>query len=375
MAYFVYSHEYSKYNFGENHPLSPKRYYLTYALLKSYQVPEPIEVLEPADYSEDLLELAHSREYIDFVKEKSLQGYGYLDYGDTPAFKGCFDAAFLHVKGTLTAVERTLRSKKPSFNIAGGYHHAKENSAGGFCIFNDIAIAVKYLREKGIKKIAVVDTDAHHGDGTQEILYKDSVLKIDIHESGEYLYPGTGFENELGEGEGYGYMINIPLLPYTGDGEYLKVINELVLPLLEWYKPRVIIHQLGVDTYRADPLTHMALSINVYEKIVEKIMLTAERLRSSYVVIGGGGYSLYAVPRVYIMILGKLAKICLSEELPLEWIKLYERNVGKPSPKLLHEDSILGREPIKDFAETYVTRLIGRIKNLLEEIHGNIFRS
>jgi len=375
MAYFIYTHEYMKYNFGENHPLSPKRYYLTYTLLKSYDIEDSIRVLEPADYSENILELAHSKKYIEFVKENSRQRYGYLDYGDTPAFKGCFEAAFLHVKGTLTAVEKALETGDPSFNIAGGYHHAKENSAGGFCIFNDVAIAVKYLEEKGFNKVAVVDTDAHHGDGTQEILYRDPVLKIDIHESGEYLYPGTGFEHELGEGDGYGFMINIPLLPYTGDKEYLKIIDELVLPLLNWYKPRVIIHQLGVDTYRADPLTHLALSINVYEKIVEKIMLTAEKIGSFYIIVGGGGYNLYAVPRVYVLVLAKIAKKYLSEEIPLEWIELYEKNVGKPVPRFLHEDNISGRQPSEDFTRTYVLSLINRIKDKLEEIHGTIFHS
>ncbi|RLE79116.1 MAG: acetoin utilization protein AcuC [Thermoprotei archaeon] len=373
MVYFVYSQEYSRYDFGKSHPLRPERYYLTYLLAKEYGLFSKLDLVEPEIFSEEVLQLVHSREYIDYVKEMSRREEGYLDYGDTPAFKGCFEASFLHVRGTLTAVKKAIETGEPAVNIAGGYHHAKRSSAGGFCIFNDIALAVKYLEERGYRKIAVVDTDAHHGDGTQEILYSDDVLKIDIHESGEYLYPGTGFENELGVGDGYGYMVNIPLLPYSGDTVFLKAVYELVIPLIKWYRPQIIIHQLGVDTYRGDPLTHMALSIRAYEKLVSVLISVLSEISSKYVVVGGGGYLLYAVPRVYVMISAALAETKLSKEIPLKWIKLYEKKIGERAPRFLYEEATWGREPAKGFPEKHVLALIERLKKRLSDIHGNIF--
>jgi len=178
--YLIYESKLLNYRFREPHPMKPERYLLTYELIKSYGLIDArISVVKPKLFEEKILLLAHDEEYVDFVKSMSKLGEGYLDYGDTPAFKRCFEAALLHVSSTLTAVDIAFNRGIVSVNLAGGYHHAKRLSAGGFCIFNDIAIAVNYLADKyGVRRIAVVDFDVHHGDGTQELLYDKDVLKL-----------------------------------------------------------------------------------------------------------------------------------------------------------------------------------------------------
>ncbi|MEM2914724.1 MAG: acetoin utilization protein AcuC, partial [Candidatus Bathyarchaeia archaeon] len=211
---FIFHNDYLKYDFGVGHPLKIVREKYTLDLLQELEIfngKAKLYVAEPA--TEDELMLIHTKEYINFVKKKSEEGTGYLDYGDTPATKGCFEVASIRVGGSLYGAELIMDGKVDhAFNPGGGFHHARESNAAGFCIFNDVALTVRLLQKKyGVKRIAVVDIDGHHADGTQSILYREPILKISLHRYDGFFYPGTGSLEEYGEGEGKGYNVNIPL--------------------------------------------------------------------------------------------------------------------------------------------------------------------
>jgi len=370
--YLVYTPSMLSYRFGNKHPMKPERYLLTYELIKAYELADKeVIIVEPRIFEEEVLLLAHDEDYIDFIKDMSKLGEGYLDYGDTPAFKGCFEAAFLHVSATLTAVEKSLGGNEVSVNLAGGYHHARRSSAGGFCIFNDVVIATNHLIEKHkIKRIAVVDFDVHHGDGTQELLYDKDVLKIDLHEDGRYLYPGTGFVDEIGDKDGYGYMVNIPMPPYASDDEYILAFKEIVVPLLEWYKPEFLICQCGVDAHYNDPLAHMELTSRGYESMSKSLSYVCKTFcKGKCILLGGGGYNLSSVPRMWLIIMSSFLDLKLNDEIPKSWTILFERITGIEAPESLYDKFKVKRSSrlrlVKD--------IISRIKSILEEIHGPIF--
>jgi len=339
----VYDDVYLKYDFGRGHPLNPRRLKLFFDLLKCYGLLGRVEHVEPRMASEEELLLVHSREYIEKVKRLSEKGHGMLDFGDTPAFKGMFEASCYLVGGTLVAVDMVMSGRcLHAFNPGGGLHHADRDSGAGFCVFNDVAIAVRYLLDKwNVRKVMVLDIDVHHGDGTQRILYSEPrALKVDFHESGLYLYPGTGFVDEMGEGEGYGLMVNVPLPPRTHDDAYLYAFKEIVPVLAEEFKPDVIIHQCGVDAHFEDPLAHLALTTRAYAEIAEIMHEIAHKVAGGrYVMVGGGGYNVATVARAWTIMVSKVLGIELQNELPQEWIAEFKNLMGYDPPKTLYDAS------------------------------------
>src|SRR5512143_3133233 len=257
-ASFIYSEKFQHYDYGGGHPLKMIRLKLTYELLKAYGVfgTESVELVETHSCTRKEAEKVHSHEYLDilsFLDEDmaphELYRYG-LGSGDCPAFPGVYAGSMLATGGSLQAARLVSKGhSKAAFNIAGGLHHAMPHRASGFCYINDPAVAIKYLVDKGLK-VAYVDIDAHHGDGVQHVFYDtDQVLTISIHESGHYLFPGTGFPEDMGKGAGRGYSVNLPLLPGTGDEVFTWGFFELVPPLIAAYKPDIIVTQLGCDTF------------------------------------------------------------------------------------------------------------------------------
>ncbi len=368
----VFSREFAAYSFGPFHPLRPERQILTYELIKELGLldNQNVSVLTPRMATMDELKLFHTKEYIDRVKEKSELGYGYLDYGDTPATKGIFEASALRVGATITASKCVAEGKfTHAFNFSGGLHHARSSAAAGFCVFNDIVIAVKYLKKNfNVKKIAIVDIDAHHADGTQEAFYDDpTVLTISLHEDGRYLYPGTGFIDEYGSGPGIGYSVNVPLPPETFDDAYLYAFNAVVPPLIEFFQPDIIIQQFGVDTHYTDPLTHFALTTKTYEKIAEKMHELAHKYSCNrLVVVGGGGYNPEATARSWTIAFTTFLGTKLPEETPEEWRKLCEEYGVKPS-KYLHDE----RAP--KLTEIRKEVVFNRVEKVVEEIRRTIW--
>ena len=332
----IFSEKYQKYNFGPMHPLRPLRLTLTYSLMEKLGLLDNprLEIIEPHICTKKELEIVHSPNYVEAVKklsnnpvDKSVKPIAYgLGPGDNPIFKGMYEASSLVCGGTLIAADKVWTDDDFNvvFNPAGGLHHAMENKASGFCIFNDIAVAITHLKKlQNDIKIAYVDIDAHHGDGVQWLFYDDpNVITISFHERGEFLFPGMGDLNERGEGEGRGYAINFPLLPGTNNKMFLRLFSYCVPKILNAYKPDVLISQLGVDTHYNDPLTQMGLSIQVYKDLAKEIELYAEKYcNKKWLALGGGGYLMTVVPRAWSLFLAKMLDVELDNELPRSWIE------------------------------------------------------
>ena len=347
----VYTKEYQKYNFGKDHPLRPLRLKLTYSLMDKLKLleNERLDILEPQMATREELERVHSPKYIDIVKklsenpnDKSISPYIYgLGPGDNPIFGGMYEASALISGASIIAVDKVWNEEeiKIAFNPAGGLHHAMRDKASGFCIFNDIAVSIQHLKtlKKDIR-IAYVDIDCHHGDGVQWLFYDDpNVLTISYHQDGRFLFPGTGFINETGEGEGNGYSINFPLIPGTNNKSFIKLFRKTVPKLLEAYEPDILITQLGVDTYFDDPLTQMGFSLSIYKDIAQTMKTCAkEYCQDKWVAFGGGGYLISVVPRAWSIFLARMLDIELPNELPDSWIKEVKKEVpNEDTPYLL----------------------------------------
>ncbi|MEM2058892.1 MAG: acetoin utilization protein AcuC [Thermoproteota archaeon] len=339
----VYSDVYLKYDFGPGHPFNPYRYKLFFDLLKHYGLLDKLRHVEPRMASEEELKLLHTEDYINKVRDLSLKGCGMLDSGDTPAFKGMFEASSYIVGGTLTAIDMVMSGRSEhSFNPGGGHHHASAGKGAGFCVFNDVAIAARYILEKWrAKKVMIIDIDVHHGDGTQWSLYSEPrTLKVDFHESGMYLYPGTGFVDEVGEGEGCGFMVNVPLPPRTYDDAYLYAFREIVPVLAEEFKPDVILQQCGVDAHFKDPLAHLTLTSKTYDEIASLMHDIAHKTANGkYIMVGGGGYNVETVAKMWTIMTAKVLGIELAKTLPREWIEEFRALMGYEPSNSLFDDS------------------------------------
>jgi acetoin utilization protein AcuC len=244
--------------------------------------------------SEDDIQLFHSKSYIDFVKKSSIGGSGFLDKGDTPIFKGMFEASRYTVGSTLKALKMIMENKTShAFNPIGGFHHAQKNAAAGFCIFNDVVIAIIYAKIKyNLNRILYLDIDAHHGDGVFYHFYDDpSVFIADIHEDGKSLYPGTGFKDEKGGKNAEGTKLSIPLPPLSGDDQFRKEFLE-VESFVNKIKPELILFQSGGDCLRDDPLTHLQFTPKSHQFAAETLHKIAHTFCNGKILaMGGGGYN------------------------------------------------------------------------------------
>ncbi|MBU7038324.1 MAG: acetoin utilization protein AcuC [Theionarchaea archaeon] len=301
---FLYTDEFLSYDFTGMHPLKPIRLKLTYDTMKVRKTVDEFDIVEPRPATEEELLQVHTPDYVNAVKQadKGIPQFKYgLGTSDNPLFPGMYHSSLIYTGASICAAEH-LKRKDMAVNISGGLHHAHPAQAAGFCIFNDPGLAIATLL-KTHEKIAYVDIDAHHGDGVQEIFYRSNrVLTISLHESGQFLFPGTGFPDEIGEGEGKGYSVNIPFNPYTAADVYIESFLEVVPPLITAFQPDVLVCQLGVDTNTDDPLADFRLSIQGYLKVVELI----KNLHPRRVVLGGGGYNLNVVPKAWSMAMAVL---------------------------------------------------------------------
>jgi len=323
---FIYTGAYLDYDYGPNHPLKITRLKLTYELIHDYgllALPS-VQTMITRRAEEDDLATFHSREYLSILKQANdghLQGSAYsygLGPGDNPIFPGLLDWSLWVTGATLQAVDFVAKGEgEIAFNIAGGLHHAMRSKASGFCYVNDPVIGILKLLDQG-KRVAYIDIDAHHADGVQKAFYQtDQVLTISLHETGYTLFPGTGFEYEIGEGEGEGYAVNLPFPPYTDDEVYLWAFEETVPPLIHAFRPDVVVTQLGVDSFYNDLLTNLHLSMVGFEKIVRRIKELAPR----WVALGGGGYDVSNVARAWTLAWAVMNGIELSDELPKSYLE------------------------------------------------------
>jgi acetoin utilization protein AcuC len=362
---FVYSDEFARFDYGSSHPLKPFRLKLTYELIKACHLlasPESRLIEPPLARPEDLLTW-HTREYVDILQKANsgqympgVEAFG-LGPGDNPVFAGMFDWSRLIAGASLKAADLVDSGEAAiAFNIAGGLHHAHASQASGFCYINDPVLAIKSLVHRG-RKVAYIDIDAHHGDGVQEAFYStDKVLTISLHETGQALFPGTGFEHEIGAGAGKGYSVNIPLPPETGDELFVHAFSEIVPLLVEAFKPDIVVSQLGVDTFQSDPLAHLNVTTNGFCRVVTMIKSMALK----WVALGGGGYDIANVARAWTLAWAIMNDSDAPDEIPETFLQQYA-GAGFLNRKLRDEPSVMeGRR--KEARRKEVDRVIGYIK-------------
>ena len=328
-AAFVYDDVLSRHQLRGGHPMRPVRLQYTYELLQAYGGFDlaTSAMTPPRAATEEELRRLHGVEYIAAVRSFGLglsgydpQRYNFSAAGDNPTYAGMYDAAALSTGASLAAAELVADGKADAaFSISGGLHHAAPNHASGFCVFNDPALAVQYLLGRGLR-VAYVDIDAHHGDGVQQAFFDDDrALTISVHESGEYLFPGTGFVQELGTGRGAGYSVNLPLYPYTGDEVYLEAFHAVVPALLRAFAPDVLVTQLGIDSYHTDPLTHLQITTRGFVEAVS----TFSQMGIPWLALGGGGYDVMAVARAWTLAYGVMLGVEWPDAIPESFARKY----------------------------------------------------
>lgn len=284
----------ARYGFGEGHPFGPDRMDAFWNEAKRQGLDQKVIIADPVEAPEELIHRFHTSNYIERVKQLSESGEGYLDYGDTPAFKGVYEAAATVVGSGLAAVESVVTGGPPRcFIPIAGLHHARREIAAGFCVFNDAGVLIEVLRFiHGVKRIAYVDIDAHHGDGVFYAFESDPDLWIaDMHEDGRYLYPGTGFANETGTGEAKGTKLNLPLLPGSDDSEFYRVWPDAEAHIRA-SKPEIIIFQCGADSIANDPITDMRFTPAAHAHAASALVRIADEFcNGRLIALGGGGYN------------------------------------------------------------------------------------
>lgn len=339
------------YNFGPGHPMAPDRLALTARLadcLGLFDRPAVV-LLEPPVASDGQLETVHSHEYIAAVRrisdnpENPDVAHG-LGTEDDPAFAGMHEASARLAGGSWIAAEAVLAGRTArAVNFGGGMHHADRDKASGFCIYNDVALAVQRLLDGGVSRVAYIDIDAHHGDGTQAIFFNDPrVLTISLHESGLTLFPGTGFANESGGPDAPGSAVNIALPPRTGDAGWLRAFHAVVPQLVTAFKPEVIVSQHGCDSHRDDPLTHLNTSVDAQREAALAISRLAEGLcENRWIATGGGGYNVASVvPRVWshLIAISTGVALPLKTAVPRIWRDHVLDQYGCAAPELMGDD-------------------------------------
>ena len=369
-AAFLYEEALSRHELRDGHPMRPVRLQYTFDLLQAYGAfdSESSSLVIPRAATVEELGWLHGADYITAVRAFSsgISGYDPIRFnfaiqGDNPIYEGMYEAAALSTGATLVAAELVAsRQVDVAFSISGGLHHASANHASGFCVFNDPALAIKYFRQRGLR-VAYVDIDAHHGDGVQEAFFDDDqVLTISVHESGQYLFPGTGFVEEVGVGKGTGYSVNLPLFPYTGDEIYLGAFYDVVPPLLRAFGPDVLVTQLGIDSYHSDPLTHLQITTRGYEEAVRELAT----LGVPWLALGGGGYDLMAVARAWTLAYGVMAE--------QEWPDRIPDSFARQHGVTQLRDTVTPEVPanVRQDARRYAEETLSQVKERIFPTHG-----
>jgi acetoin utilization protein AcuC len=369
----VHSEDWRRFDYGPEHPLRMERLGLTWRLMDAYGLTSgpKVKVQTPEPASVEMISRFHSLPYIEILRAVSAGDrvpqaarYG-LGPGDNPIFPGLWEAAALAAGGSVRAAQLVLDHEVTrAFHFAGGLHHAMPERASGFCYVNDAVLAIMELRRRDWK-VAYVDIDAHHGDGVQFAFYADPrVLTISSHERGDRLFPGTGFVEEMGEGEGRGYSVNLPLQPYTDDAVYEPAFEAVVPPLLRAYEPDVVVLQLGIDSHRTDPLTHLAWTVQGFTRIVSRLLALSPRV----VALGGGGYDLPNVARAWTAAWAAMNGVELEAGIPRACHKDLAAH-GLKSMRLWDPALELPTDT-RQWAEEYAMRQVRAIREHIFPLHG-----
>lgn len=356
-ASVVFDQSLTEYDFGPDHPMAPLRVDLTMRLADELgvfasglrRVPAPMA-------SEDLLATVHQPELIEAVQRATLDPARGLGTDDNPVFPGMHHAA-AHIVGASVEAFRQVWSGESlhAANIAGGLHHAMPGRASGFCIYNDVAVGIQYLLDQGAERVAYVDVDVHHGDGVEKIFWNDPrVLTISLHETGQLLFPGTGFPGDLGGPDALGTAVNVALPPGTADSGWLRAFHAVVPPLLREFQPDVLVTQHGCDSHVEDPLAHLMLTVDGQRAAYLALHdLAHEVAGGRWVATGGGGYAIVdVVPRAWTHLLAILGGRPLdpATETPDAWREHVQVRLGRTVLSRLTD----GRDPTyRDWSEGY----------------------
>ena len=372
------------YDFGPGHPFDPVRWRLTMELARELGVLDGpgVTMVSPVPATDAELETVHDPGYIEAVRRAGSElapepRFG-LGTDDNPVFPGMHEAAAL-VAGATLAAARAVWSGTSSHavNVAGGHHHAMRAAASGFCVYNDLAAAIRWLLAAGAERVAYVDLDVHHGDGVQAAFYDDPrVLTVSLHQHPATLFPGTGLPGETGAGAGDGYAVNVALPPGTGDAGWLRALDAVAVPLLRAFKPEVLVTQHGCDSHRLDPLAHLELSVDG-QRQAQLILhqLAHELCDGRWVATGGGGYALVqVVPRTWAHLVAVAAGAPLDPETatPIRWRELASALVGETAPLTMTDGAPTRFAPFTSGMDPAdpVDRAIARTRSAVFPSHG-----
>ncbi|MEU5940075.1 acetoin utilization protein AcuC [Micromonospora sp. NPDC047548] len=344
------------YDMGE-HPLNPVRVELTVALARELGVLDRpgVRMVRPAPADEALLTRVHQPDYLDAVRaaprDPHFAGYG-LGTSDNPVFEGMHESSALIAGASVAAAEAVWRGEaRRAVSVAGGLHHAMPDRAAGFCVYNDPAVAIARLLDLGAERVAYVDVDVHHGDGVQEIFYRDPrVLTVSLHETPLALFPGTGFPDETGGPGAEGSAVNMPLPPGVDDAGWQRAFHAIVPSVLRAFRPQILVTQCGADGHRVDPLADLHLTVDGQRATYLALRALADELcEGRWVATGGGGYALVeVVPRAWTHLLAIAGgdPIAPATLTPPAWRELAAKRLpGREIPLRMTDDADPAYEP------------------------------
>ncbi|GAB3126320.1 acetoin utilization protein AcuC [Tsukamurella serpentis] len=386
-----------EYRFSHSHPMDPVRLHLTLELSRMLGVLDGVELTAPRRFDENHLRRAHTDDYQAAVRVAGsgrssidLTGYG-LGNDDNPTFLNMHEAAAGIVGSTLTGAQAIAEGAATrAVNIAGGMHHAMRTHASGFCVYNDVGIAISWLLDNGYDRVAYIDIDAHHGDGVQAQFWNDPrVLTVSLHEDPRHLWPHTGYPSELGGPEARGTAINVPVPAFCSDALWLRAFHAVVPSIVREFRPQIIISQCGCDSHAADPLTDLSLTVDGQRAAILAMRGLADELCDGrWLAVGGGGYQLISVvPRAWTHLIGAVVGVDVDPATPIP--DVWKDLVGELHPKVLAGTSAIpeamGEGGDTDFtpwepssfdhagepsAEAAVDRFITRARTAVFPLHG-----
>jgi acetoin utilization protein AcuC len=343
MTTLIHRPEYAAYDFGPEHPFTPSRLAMLLDLLRCLGHPAAA-LAAPAATREDILSV-HDEAFVATVEaldrgetRPEAERFG-LGTPDNPIFPGMDLAGRWLVGGALHGARLIMAgAERRVLQLGGGLHHAQRDRAAGFCLYNDLAVAIRACVDHGWR-VAYLDIDLHHGDGVQNLFYdNDQVLTISLHETGHYLYPGTGHIHELGTGPARGLSLNVPLEPFTEAESYLEAFEAVVPRALEQFAPHVLVVQAGADAHFSDPLGDLALTTQAFETLFRRILQLADAHTKGRVLVTlGGGYEAQVVARVWTLLYLTMMELPIPTELPQEWLERWQTLLGPEVGHTLHD--------------------------------------
>ena len=339
------------YDHGPPHPLRPERVLYTWSLIEACGLLDlaHVSAVDCRSATDAELGLVHSPEFIEATRRAGhgeagdWERFGYGP-GDNPIFPDMHEAGAFVAGASLVAAEAVADGRAAhAFNAAGGLHHAMPAHASGFCVYDDPAIAIAWLLAREIHPVAYVDVDVHHGDGPQAIFYEDPrVLTISLHQSGDTIFPGTGFVTERGAAGAEGTKVNVPLQPGVSDEAWLIAFREIVPPVVRAFAPAVLVTQLGCDTHWSDPLANLRLTTRAYREAAAELHALAHDVAGGrWVATGGGGYQwATVVPRAWTLYFAEMCGVELPDALPESWIEQVEFAERREVPARFGEPAV-----------------------------------